>query len=161
MSAVRDRLREAPLPGEAEAAARSWPVVEAALAERSPSVPGRRVPVRLALVLALLCIGLATALSPAGAWIGDRLKDETSESKPAFAALPEGGPVLAITRNGAYAVRPDGSTRRLGSFSEAGWSPHGLHVVGVDGRSLTAVDPAATVKATPPPTGRCGAVPPP
>ncbi len=146
MSAVRDRLREAPLPREAEAAARSWPVVEAALAERSPSVPGRRVPVRLALVLALLCIGLATALSPAGAWIGDRLKDETSESKPAFAALPEGGPVLAITRNGAYAVRPDGSTRRLGSFSEAGSSGLGYAVAYLEGSTLRVVagdgDPA-------------------
>ena len=39
MSAVRDRLREQPLPGEAEAAARTWPVVEAALAERQPAGP--------------------------------------------------------------------------------------------------------------------------
>jgi hypothetical protein len=148
MSAVRDRLREAPLPGEAEAAARSWPVVEAALAERAPSAPRRRLPMRLVLVAALLCVALATALSPAGAWIGDRFKSEGTHSRPAFAPLPKGGSVLAISRGGAYAVRPNGSVRRLGSFSEAGWSPHGLHVVGVDGRSLTAVDPFATVKWT-------------
>ena len=39
---VRERIREQPLPGEAEAAARSWPVVEAALAEQSPARSSRR-----------------------------------------------------------------------------------------------------------------------
>ena len=154
-NAVRDRLRDGPLPGEAEAAARSWPVVEAALAEHAPGVPTRsprRAAVRVALVAALLAAGLAVALSPAGAavggWIGDRLTARDTRSAPAFAALPRGGSVLAISRMGAYAVRPDGSTRRLGAFSEAGWSPHGLHVVGVEGRRLVAVDPAGTVKWT-------------
>jgi hypothetical protein len=144
---LRERLRDLPMPGEAEAAARSWPVVEAALAERPPVRHGR-TRVRLALVFAILCAGLATALSPAGAWIGDRFTDDRPAAKPAFAALPPGGSVLAISKSGAYAVRPDGSSRRLGAFTEAGWSPHGLHVVGVDGRQLVAVDPAATVKWT-------------
>ena len=36
--------------------------------------------------------------------------------------------------------------RRLGSFSDAGWSPRGLHVVGVDGHRVVAVDPAGTQK---------------
>jgi hypothetical protein len=146
---VRDRLRDEPLPGEVEAAARSWPVVEAALAARVPARRGRgRAGLRVVLVLALLCAGLATALSPAGAWIGDRFRDEPAGARPAFAALPPGGSVLAISRSGAYAIRPDGSSRRLGAFSEAGWSPHGLHVVGAEGRRLVAVDPAGTVKWT-------------
>ena len=147
-TAVRDRLRDHPLPGEAEAAARSWPVVEAALAERSPAARRGRSAVRLALVFALLCAGLATALSPAGAWIGDRFSEDRPAAKPAFAALPRGGSVLAITRSGAYAIRPDGSSRQLGAFTEAGWSPHGIHVVGVEGRRLVAVDAAGTVKWT-------------
>jgi hypothetical protein len=145
---LRDRLRDLRMPGEAEAAARSWPVVEAALAERAPSVRHRRTRLRLALVVALICAGLATALSPAGAWIGDRLGDGRPAARPAFAALPPGGSVLAISKSGAYAVRPDGSSRQLGAFTEAGWSPRGLHVVGVEGRQLVAVDPAATVKWT-------------
>jgi hypothetical protein len=153
MSAVRDRLRNQPLPGEAEAAARTWPVVEAALAEREPSARGaathpRRLVIRLALVAALIAVGLLVALSPAGAWIGDRFRDEPKKTTPAFAALPEGGPVLAISRTGAYAISPEGDAQRLGSFSEAGWSPHGEHVVGVQGRRLTAVDPLGTVKWT-------------
>ena len=149
---VRERIREQPLPGEAEAAARSWPVVEAALAAQEPTPKARRprrLALRLALVAAALCVGLAAALTPAGAevgdWIGDRFADRADPAKPAFAALPPGASVLAISRSGAWAVRAERS-RRLGSFSEAGWSPRGLHVVGVDGRRVVAVDRAGMQK---------------
>lgn len=149
---VRERIREQPLPGEAEAAARSWPVVEAALAAQTPAPRSRRprrLALRLALVAAALCVGLVAALTPAGAevgdWIGDRFADRADPARPAFAGLPPGASVLAISRSGAYAVHADGS-RRLGSFSDAGWSPRGLHVVGVDGRRLVAVDAAGTQK---------------
>lgn len=158
MSAIRDRLRHAPLPGEAEAAARSWPVVEAALAERTNAGPARRggsprrLALRLAVATVLVALALAAALSPAGAavgdWIGDRFGDGHERTTPAFAALPPGGSVLAISRTGAYAIHPDGSTQGLGAFSEAGWSPHGEHVVGVSGSRLVAVDPLGTVKWT-------------
>ena len=142
MTTLRERLRDQPLPGEADAAARSWPVVEAALGERAPpAARPRRMARRLALVAVLAAALLAAALSPAGAavgdWIGDRFARE-ERAAPAFAALPEGQPVLAISRGGAYVVRPE-STRRVGSFSQAGWSPHGLHVVGVQGRRVIAV----------------------
>jgi len=152
MTELRERLRNEPRPGEAEAAARSWPVVEAALAEREPgrgtSAHRRRLALRLALVAALVAAGLLVALSPAGAWIGDRFEDEPTKATPAFAGLPHGGSALAITRSAAYAVSPDGNTQWLGAFSEAGWSPHGEHVVGVEGRRLVAVDPQGTVKWT-------------
>ena len=101
---VRDRIREQPLPGEAEAAARSWPVVEAALAAQTParrSRRPRRVALRLALVAAALCVGLVAALTPAGAevgdWIGDRFADRGEPARPAFAGLPQGPSVLAIS----------------------------------------------------------------
>lgn len=168
---VRDSVREQPLPGETEAEARAWRVLEAALAERetsadSPAAAGRarsgrtrrglhprRVALRLALVAVLVAAGLLVALTPAGAemgdWIEDRFtKDSGRESRPSFADLPKGGSVLALTRAGAYAVRPDGGTQWLGSFSEAGWSPRGLHAIGVDGRRLIAVDPTGTPKWT-------------
>lgn len=148
MSAVRDRLREQSLPGEAEAAARTWPVVEAALSGRAPERARRRAPLRLALAAAVLGTVLLTVLSPAGAWIGDRFADDDGSGPPTFAALPDGGSVLAISGSGAYAIHPDGSFRRLGSFSDAGWSPNGLHVVGADGRRLSAVDPRGTLKWT-------------
>ena len=147
---VRDRIREQPLPGEAEAAARSWQVVEAALAAREPtrrSRRPRRLALRLALVAAALGVGLVAALTPAGAevsdWIGDRFADRADPARPAFAGLPQGASVLAISRSGAYAVHAERS-RRLGSFSEVGWSPRGLNVVGVDGSRVVAVDASGT-----------------
>jgi hypothetical protein len=149
---LRSRLREEALPGEGEAAVRSWRVVEAALAERAPTARPRRLVLRLALVAALLCAGLVAALTPAGAevgdWIGDRFADRSDSAAPGFAGLPAGGSVLTISRSGAYAIDPDGGSQRLGSFSDAGWSPHGVHVVGVDGRRLTAVDSTGIVKWT-------------
>lgn len=149
---LRERIREQPLPGEGEAAARSWPVVEAALAARAPAVRPRRMMLRLALVAALLGVGLVAALTPAGAevgdWIEDRFARGAGDSAPAFAGLPEGGSVLTISRTGAYAIDPVGGAQRLGSFSDAGWSPRGLHVVGVRGRRLSAVRPTGTVKWT-------------
>jgi hypothetical protein len=151
MSAVRDRLRDAPLPGEADAAARALPVLEAALAEREPVTRTRRMPLRLAAVVALVALGLLVVLTPAGAemsdWIEERFTAEKTAA-PAFAALPDGGSVLAISRSGAYAVQPDGGSQHLGPFSEAGWSPRGLHVVGVNGRRLVAVTPTGTPKWT-------------
>jgi hypothetical protein len=149
---VRTRLREQPLPGEGEATARSWPVVEAALAQRGPAARPRRLVLRLAMVAALLCAGLVAALTPAGAevgdWIGDRFADRDQPSAPAFAGLPPGGSVLTISGSGAYAIDSKGGSQRLGSFAEAGWSPHGEHVVGVNGHRVTAVDPTGIVKWT-------------
>jgi hypothetical protein len=150
---VRERIREQPLPGEAEAAARSWSVVEAALAEQTPARRARRprrLALRLALVAAALCVGLVAALTPAGAevgdWIGDRFADRPKSAAPAFAGLPRGESVLAISRSGAFAVHPDGSWRRLGSFADAGWSPRGLNVVATGGHRVVAVNPAGTHK---------------
>ena len=149
MSDLRDRIHYQPLPAEAEAAARSWPVVEAALAERGPGVSRRRTALRLAIVMAALLIGLLAVMSPARAWIEDQFASDAPSPRPAFAALPDGsGPVLAISRSGAYAVHADGGSRWLGSFSDAGWSPRGLHVVGVEGRRVVAVTPTGRLKWT-------------
>jgi hypothetical protein len=148
MSAIGDRLREAPLPGEAEAVARSWPVVEAALGSTQPVRRRHRVPIRVIVAIALLCVGLAVTLSPAGAWIEDRFDRASDAGGPAFDALPKGGSVLAISHGDAYAISADGNTQHLGSFTDAGWSPHGEHVVGVNGRRVVAVTPTGTIKWT-------------
>jgi hypothetical protein len=146
------RLPERPAPGEAEAADRVWRVVEAAYSERPPPAARRRAGWRLALAAAIVAVGLAATLTPAGArvgeWIGDRLSAESDTTVPAFAGLPRGGEVLAVSDGGAWVVYPDGALQRVGSFSEAGWSPRGWHVVGVRGRRLEAVTPTGTVKWT-------------
>jgi hypothetical protein len=45
-------------------------------------------------------------------------------------------------------VQADGSSRRLGSFEAASWSPRGLFVAVTRGRSLSAVEPDGTVRWT-------------
>lgn len=148
---VREGLRGQPLPGEAEAAARSWPVVEAALEARLAAGAAsrrRRLLPRLALVAGLAGCAFLAAFTPAGAWLEDRFDEKREPSPPGFAPLPPGGSVLTINRTGAYAVDAEGGSQRLGSFSEAAWSPRGRHVVGSEGRRLVAVTPTGTPKWT-------------
>jgi WD40-like Beta Propeller Repeat len=144
------RLPDRPAPREAEAGDRAWRVVEAAYSERPPGAPPRRVGLRLALAAAIVAVGLAAALTPAGAkvgdWLGERLSSDADTALPAFAGLPKGGEVLAVSGDGAWVVYPDGDLQRVGSFAQAGWSPHGRHVVGVRGRRLEAVTPTGTLK---------------
>ena len=85
---LREALAERPAPGELAAGRRSWPVVEAALAERRLARRSRRPALRLALVAALLGAGLVAALSPAGAAVGEWIGERTglgryAESAPA------------------------------------------------------------------------------
>ena len=146
------RLPDRPAPGEAEAADRVWRLVETAYSQR-PLSGGRRLPgLRLALVAAIVAVGLAAALTPAGAkvgeWIEDRFSADSESPRPAFAALPQGGAVLAVGARGAWVVHPDGGLQWVGRFSEAGWSPRGKYVIGVRRRVLAAVTPTGTPRWT-------------
>ena len=47
---------------------------------------------------------------------------------------------------GSLGREADGSLRRLGDYSSAGWSPRGLFVVAARGRRLYAVEPDGTVR---------------
>ena len=146
------RLSERPLPGEGDARERGWAVVSAAYAGRPPagaSRPRALRPLLLAAAVALLV--LAVALTPAGArvgdWIEQRFSAEPREGAPAFAALPAGR-VLTVARDGAWVVRPNGSLREVGAFSEAGWSARGKYVIGIRGRRLVAVTPEGDLRWT-------------
>jgi hypothetical protein len=146
------RLPDRPAPREAEAADRAWRVVEAAYSER-PAAGGRRLTaLRLALVAAIVAVGLAAVLTPAGAevgeWIEERLSADSETAAPAFAGLPAGGAVLAVGNRGAWVVHHDGGLQWVGRFSEAGWSPRGKYVVGVRRRVLVAVTPTGTPRWT-------------
>jgi WD40-like Beta Propeller Repeat len=140
---IAELMRRAPLAGVAEAEERSLRVVLAAYREREPSpLPPRRP--RLALALAA-CLGLLVLLlSPAGAkvrhWVGDAVDGE-EDAAPALTRLPGGGTLLVDSAAGPWVVQPDGSRRLLGAYGEASWSPRGLFVAAVAGRTLTAVEP--------------------
>ncbi len=143
---LREALAERPAPGELAAGRRSWPVVEAALAERRLARRSRRPALRLALVAALLGAGLVAALSPAGAavgeWIGERTGLGAEDARPTLAGFPEGGRLLAVSDSGAWVVEAGGALRRLGAYEQVGWSPRGLYVIGSRAHRLTAMEPS-------------------
>ena len=161
-SRLRELLREAPLPGGAEAERRGLAVVEAAFAERERG-PREGAPVRargkrravslprLALVLAIATLLVALLLSPAGAavrdWVGDVFTDPP-RPQPGLAETPGGGRLLVQSADGPWVVQPDGSRRLLGDFREAAWSPRGLFVATVAGRDLSALEPDGTPRWT-------------
>jgi len=144
---LRSMLREAPLPGEADAERRGREVVGAAYAERQPHQPQVSMP-RLAVTVAIALLLAALLLSPAGAavrdWVGDVFTTATPKPEPGLAEIPGGGQLLVQSADGPWVVQPDGSRRLLGDYDEATWSPRGLFVAVVDGETLTAVEPDGT-----------------
>jgi hypothetical protein len=141
------RLRDLPLPDEAEAEERSWEVVRAAYEERTPVRPTYRAR-RLALALAAGAVLLAIGLSPAGAQMSDWVRDVVGEedAKPELKTLPAAGEILVEGPDGVWIVRDDGSKRKLGDYDEASWSPNGLFVAVTDGNRLLAVTPEGEVR---------------
>jgi WD40-like Beta Propeller Repeat len=144
---LKRRLAELPMNGESEAEERSWEVVRAAYADRTPVRPtyrARRLAIAAAVGAALLAIGL----SPAGAKVGDWVRDVVGEedAKPELKTLPAAGEILVESGDGVWIVRDDGSKHRLGDYDEATWSPNGVYVAVTDGDRLLAVTPEGDVR---------------
>jgi WD40-like Beta Propeller Repeat len=141
------RLRDVSLPDEAEAEERSWEVVRAAYADRTPVRPTYRAR-RFALAAAVGAVLLAIGLSPAGAQMGDWVRDVVGaeDAKPELKTLPAAGEILVESGAGVWIVHDDGSTRKLGDYDEATWSPNGLYAAVTDGNRLLAVTPEGEVR---------------
>ena len=151
MSAER-RLRGFTAPGEAETRDRARAVSAAAFAARAPRRRASRLRfVPVAAALALVVVLAATAPGDAVAdWFRDLVRAErpTPGRAPALTALPAPGRVLVTGPGGAWVVQRDGSSRRLGGYEDAAWSPRGLFVAVTRGRSLSAVEPGGAVRWT-------------
>jgi WD40-like Beta Propeller Repeat len=141
------RLADLPMPGDAEAEERSWEVVRAAYADRTPVRPTYRAR-RFALAATAGAVLLAIGLSPAGAKVGDWVHDVVGaeDAKPELKTLPAAGELLVEGGDGIWMVRDDGSKARLGDYDEATWSPNGLYAAVTDGDRLLAVDPEGEVR---------------
>ncbi len=144
---TKRKLREFRAPDEAGAENRAWDVVRSAYLEREPTA-SRRPPWRLAVAPVVAVLIAALALSPAGATVRRFITHTLGEKQaaPALFALPSAGRVLVSGPGGTWIAAADGSTRRLGSWSQASWSPHGLFVAVAAGDRLAAVDPNGTVR---------------
>jgi len=151
------RLRETPVPGEAEAEERSWELVRRAYAERAPAPSPQRTR-RALLALAVGAAALAFGLSPAGARVGELVGDVVGigaeDAKPQLRSLPAAGELLVESEQGVWIVREDGSKRLLGDYDQASWSPRGLFVAATLDRELVALEPDGDVRWTIPAPGR-------
>jgi dipeptidyl aminopeptidase/acylaminoacyl peptidase len=143
---LRELLREVPMPGAAEAERRGRAMTLAAFEQR-PRERRAALP-RLAFAAAAAALLAILILSPAGAavrsWIGDVFTAGVPGAEKALTRVPGGGRLVVRSQAGPWVVQPDGSRRLLGDYREATWSPHGLYLAAVAGRSLTAVEPDGT-----------------
>ena len=143
-------LREFRAPGEAGAEERAWDAVRSAYAEREP-VPARRrgAPiVRLAVAPFAGVIVAGLLLSPAGATVRRLITHALGvrRAAPALSSLPSPGRILLSGRGGTWIAAADGSTRHLGPWRQASWSPHGRFVAVSSGDRLAAVDPRGNIR---------------
>src|SRR5947209_9079192 len=138
---AKNRLRDVRAPDEVGAERRAWTVVRAAYLERE-SVRMGRPRRRLALVPVLAVVAAGVVLSPAGARVGRIITHAlgVSNAAPALSSLPSPGRILVSGPGGAWTVAADGSTRHLGAWSQASWSPHGRYVAVASAQRLAAVD---------------------
>jgi hypothetical protein len=145
-ASAKRRLREFRAPDEAGAEDRAWDVVRAAYLEREPAArPRSRRRFALAPVLAVVAAGLI--LSPAGARVGEIITHTLGvrHAAPALSSLPSPGRLLVSGRGGTWIASASGTTHRLGTWSQASWSPHGLYVAVVSRDRLAAIDPRGRI----------------
>jgi hypothetical protein len=121
---------------------RTWEIVRTAFEQRQPSPARRRVRPGLVVVAAAAALA-AAALSPPGRAVVNAVRRSVGieRAQPALYRLPAPGRLLVSGAGGTWVVAADGSTRRLGSFAQASWSPHGLFVVASTPDVLAAFEP--------------------
>jgi hypothetical protein len=136
-------------PGEEAAGDRAWEVVRAAYAQREP-VAWPRKHARPLIGGAVAVAVIAAILSPPGRSVVHSLRKAVGveHAQTELFSLPSPGRLLLTGRGGAWIVEPDGSRRRLGRYSRAAWSPHGLFVVATTRNELVALDPKGNVRWT-------------
>jgi len=145
---VRRRLLDVEIPGEHEAAERTWRVVSGAYAEYEPRPRTRRPVGFIALAAAAVVALVVVAVSPAGPALVHSVRSAVGveHAEPALVALPAAGRLLVDSGAGSWIVGADGSKRLLGHYASSGWSPHGLFEVVTRGHELAAVDPKGNVR---------------
>jgi hypothetical protein len=124
---------------------RAWEVVRRAYEERTPARSARRPGKRLVLVVAV-AVGaiVASVLSPPGRAVFHRVREAVGiqPAEPALFSLPAPGRLLVVSaeHGGVWLVHDNGLKRRLGSYDDAQWSPHGRFVVATRRNELVALD---------------------
>jgi hypothetical protein len=136
-------------PQEREAEERAWAVVRRAYAEREPVAWTRRH-ARPLVAGAVVAAAVAAVLSPPGRSVVHSLRKAVGvqHAQTELSSLPAPGRLLVSGSGGTWIVNQDGSRRRLGSYRDAAWSPHGLFVAATREHELVALDPKGNVRWT-------------
>jgi hypothetical protein len=128
----------------------AWEVVRRAFLERTP--PRRRARKKLALATTALSVVAVVfaALSPPGRAVfkSVRVAVGIEHAEPALFALPAPGRLLVVSAEdgGTWLVKANGFMRKLGTYSDAEWSPHGLYVIATEPNELVAFAPDGDVR---------------
>ena len=146
-SELRRLLLTEPVPDELEAERRSWALVRGGFEQRE-RVPWARRRWRPLIALAVGTALLASALTPPGRGLAERLREAVAPPAPEPLTLPAPGRLLVVSETGAWVVQKDGSKRLLGAYEDAVWSPRGLFVGATRGRTLVALEPNGRVRWT-------------
>ncbi len=142
-------LERLDIPGEVDARERSWEVVSASFAERSP-VPRRSHWPRVAAVALAVSALVAATVSAPGRAVLDEIREAVGveRAQPALFSLPAPGRLLVSSDVGVWVVQEDGSKRLLGDYREATWSPFGRFVAVARENELAALEPDGDVRWT-------------
>jgi WD40 repeat protein len=146
---VRRELERIEIPGEHEARVRTWHVVRSAYEERE-HVPRPTRFGRPLLVAAAAAALVAAAVSPQGRAVVESVGDAlgVADAETSLFSLPTRGRLLVVGDGGAWTVAADGTRRRLGSYTDAAWSPFGRFIVAVRRDELVALEPDGDVRWT-------------
>lgn len=130
---------------------RTWEIVRRAYDERPPGPARPRSSNGLLLAgLAAVLVVAAAVLSPPGRAVFERVREAVGveHAAPALFSLPASGRLLVVSteRGGIWLVHADGLKRRLGSYEDASWSPHGLYLVVSRTDELSAITPAGDIR---------------
>lgn len=129
-----------------DAEQRAWEVVKRAFEERPASGRSRasNTVVLVAILAGLITATVGAAASPPGQAVIDHVRRVVgiSHADAALFSLPAPGRLLVVSSEGGgvWLAHDNGYKRKLGSYEDAEWSPHGLYVVATTENHLIALD---------------------
>jgi hypothetical protein len=130
---------------------RAWEVVRRAYEDRPPATV-RATSRRLVALVAVVVAVTASVFSPPGRAVFERVREAVGveHAAPALFSLPASGRLLVVSADhgGVWLVHDNGLKRRIGSYEDAQWSPHGRFFVATKANELLAVDPDTGVRWT-------------
>jgi hypothetical protein len=128
-----------------DAERRAWAVVKQAYEERSLA-PARRRRGRVLVpaLVAAAAIAVAAIATPPGHAVFQKVREVVGvqHAEPALFSLPSKGRLLVVSaeHGGVWLIHDNGLKRRIGSYDDAQWSPHGLFVVATTQNALVTLD---------------------